>query len=216
MSEMAKTENDNEIKENVASDLAGLDSFGVNEPGTGQEVGTPLTQPSSDPVLGYVYFIRAGDHVKVGYSAQPLDRLQTLQTSHPEKLEILCTIPGSIKTERSLHARFQSYRVRGEWFRFGPGIRKFVKCASQISPRRRRLAAKAKRRPKPTPLPEVTRLLKLRKIHGADSAIGHHISVLAEVLPNHRAATNADQKAHLERTIKRTSAALELLLKAAA
>lgn len=168
---------------------------------------------------GRVYFIRAGSNVKIGFSTQPMDRLQSLQTSHPDKLEILCTIAGSRDTERDMHKRFAKFHVRGEWFRMSSEITAFVTWAKRRIPDKRRRAPKpadlAVAKIKQPPLPEVTKLLKLRTHYGANSPIGRHISVLTEAIPNHRAATDAVQKANLSAAIKRTTAALAFMMKAA-
>lgn len=171
-------------------------------------------------VQGRVYFIRAGQHVKIGYSAQPLDRLQALQTSHPDKLEILCTMPGSRETERDMHKRFAKFHVRGEWFKLSSEITAFITWTKRSIPDKRRRAAKPivgiVAKIKPPPLPEVTELLKLRRHYGARSSIGQHISILTEAIPNHRNATDAAQKANLAATIQRTTNALAIMMKAAA
>jgi hypothetical protein len=154
---------------------------------------------------GHVYFIRCGDKVKIGYSARPMDRLKALQTAHPEELQILRIMPGDQRTETRLHYMFRQHRVRGEWFLLAPEILQYIKIPEE-RPRRQR----------PPVLPEVTKLLRLRRKHGANTAIGHHISILTEALPLHHETTNFDQKRNLTASIVRTSAALESLLKAAA
>jgi len=65
---------------------------------------------------GRVYFIRAGEYVKIGFSNDAKHRIETLQTGQPYELECLCLIKGNRSTESKLHARFSKYHVRGEWF----------------------------------------------------------------------------------------------------
>ena len=74
----------------------------------------------------FVYFISAfGEQhlkrIKIGYSRDPLERLQKLQTGSPVKLELL----GTVKCRDDSHARsveklahnlFYKQRRRGEWF----------------------------------------------------------------------------------------------------
>jgi hypothetical protein len=219
MSEMAKSENDNGINGNGSDILASSDELSVNVSGTGEEIGTRLAQPRSTGVRhpGHVYFILVGDKVKIGYSARPLNRLRALQTSHPDKLHILATIPGSQKTEGRLHERFDRYKVRGEWFRFTPEIRGFI---NRFGHNRKKLTdapvPAVPSRPKLPVLPEVTRLLKLRDHHGALSAIGRHCSGLAEALPAYRVATDRDQKNNLAQSIQRLTAGLASKLAAVA
>lgn len=66
-----------------------------------------------------VYFIQSGDagNIKIGTtSGDPRLRLGSLQTGNPEKLRLLVAVPGGVRVEHSLHARFASARVTGEWF----------------------------------------------------------------------------------------------------
>jgi hypothetical protein len=49
---------------------------------------------------GRIYFIRAGDKIKIGFSTRPLDRLRNLQTAHPGCLEIIGTMRGAISLEK--------------------------------------------------------------------------------------------------------------------
>lgn len=73
-------------------------------------------------VQGYVYFIRGGDLVKIGWSTNPRLRLSQLQTASAERLRMVCAMPGSREDERALHVQFATLRVRGEWFRACPGL----------------------------------------------------------------------------------------------
>lgn len=65
---------------------------------------------------GFVYFISNGEAVKIGYSADPAKRFQSLQTSQPGTLVLLGTIAGNRELERELHTRFADRRRVGEWF----------------------------------------------------------------------------------------------------
>jgi hypothetical protein len=66
---------------------------------------------------GFNYFISDGEFVKIGYSARPKDRLNTLQGQIGRELRILAQYPGTIWTEHQLHSEFRTLRVHGEWFR---------------------------------------------------------------------------------------------------
>lgn len=65
---------------------------------------------------GRVYFVRAGEYVKIGFSTDAKSRIDSLQTGQPYDLECLCLIRGSRSTESKLHTRFAKSHVRGEWF----------------------------------------------------------------------------------------------------
>lgn len=67
-----------------------------------------------------VYLIRAGlaGDVKIGSTANPLNRLRGLQTSHPQKLRLIRLLDGGRKEEAGLHEKFAKHRKEGEWFAF--------------------------------------------------------------------------------------------------
>lgn len=81
--------------------------------------------------MSAIYFIGSRDDpqslVKIGYTRGDVnDRLKALQTGSPVLLEVLLSIPGTMRDEQDLHVRFRRHRVHGEWFRFGPEIAEFV------------------------------------------------------------------------------------------
>ena len=67
---------------------------------------------------GYIYLIKCGRFHKIGKASDVLNRLQTLQTGNPYKLKIIHTFKAKdySKAERLLHARYNYWRRRGEWF----------------------------------------------------------------------------------------------------
>lgn len=67
-----------------------------------------------------VYLIRAGETgpVKIGYAADPVDRLVNLQTAHWEQLHLLRVWEGELADEAALHLRFSDLRIAREWFSF--------------------------------------------------------------------------------------------------
>lgn len=71
---------------------------------------------------GFVYFVRGGDRVKIGWSRKVALRVSQLQTASAEQLELLGEMPGTLDTERALHDTFAPLRVRGEWFRAEVGL----------------------------------------------------------------------------------------------
>ena len=80
-------------------------------------------------IEGCVYFIRSEKThaIKIGFTAGQVEkRLSSLQTAHPYKLQLLATIPGTLEYEKSLHERFASFRLEGEWFQPHPDILAFI------------------------------------------------------------------------------------------
>jgi hypothetical protein len=66
-----------------------------------------------------VYFLRPVGQlgpVKIGCSKLPDLRLETLTTWSPVRLELICSVPGTHKDERTLHGMFRKHHVHGEWF----------------------------------------------------------------------------------------------------
>lgn len=86
----------------------------------------PLEQPQPP---GFVYFIRRmarGGAIKIGFSIEPQKRLARLQTSSADMLVILGVTPGTIATEKAIHARFKHLRLRGEWFRATDDLHAYI------------------------------------------------------------------------------------------
>lgn len=68
-----------------------------------------------------IYFIQAGDYVKVGLSKRESFKLRvsSIQTGNPHKLKVLRIIPTNHprRDERQFHFMLRAYRVQGEWFK---------------------------------------------------------------------------------------------------
>jgi hypothetical protein len=78
--------------------------------------------------MGNVYFIQAGDRVKIGFAKDVAARLAQLQTGNACRLKLLAVIPnGSHALERRLHAFFAEHRVRNEWFQFSGNMATLIK-----------------------------------------------------------------------------------------
>ena len=73
---------------------------------------------------GTVYAVEAGDLIKIGYTAGPVEnRIGDLRRMNGTALHLVCTWPGTQETERSLHALFAEHRKHGEWFDLPDGWR---------------------------------------------------------------------------------------------
>ena len=73
-----------------------------------------------------IYFIEANKKVKIGYTANPQNRISDIQTSNPDKLNVLLIIDGGCELERQLHKDFADYRLNGEWFEYSDSISDFI------------------------------------------------------------------------------------------
>jgi hypothetical protein len=75
-----------------------------------------------------IYFLQAGDDgpIKIGYSKNPEDRRDSLQTGNHLDLKLIGVIPGKTTLEEKLHNRFDKYRIKGEWFECSSDIIEFI------------------------------------------------------------------------------------------
>lgn len=82
---------------------------------------------------GLVYFVEREGFIKIGYSTVLVGRLAELargansiagMTVGPVRL--LATMAGDKRKERDLHARFESLRVGGEWFRPNAALWRYI------------------------------------------------------------------------------------------
>lgn len=135
---------------------------------------------------GYIYFIRAGSKVKIGFSTRPLIRLANLQTSHHEKLEVLGTKPGTKKLEADLHHRFRDFHVRGEWFQAHPLVLEYFKPHRSWRHRPLKLV------PAPAPIKQVR----------SDEPIVSQFVALGRELSQRRHLMPADAKPHASNLIE--------------
>lgn len=74
-----------------------------------------------------VYFVasKAGV-IKIGWSANAEKRVQSLQTTTHEPLEVLLIVEGDRSHERHAHRVLGVHRVRGEWFEDCTDVRQYI------------------------------------------------------------------------------------------
>lgn len=81
-----------------------------------------------------VYFLRAGDFVKIGKATgSTTARVNQLKTGCPFPIEVMATINGGLDKERSLHEQFSHIRAHGEWFHAAPELLSFIKSAGGVA-----------------------------------------------------------------------------------
>lgn len=78
-----------------------------------------------------VYFMQAGELVKIGTTTDLPKRISALRLASPVELKVIATIPGNAKKEAELHKRFAAYRKHGEWFVFSDEIKSFVESLTK-------------------------------------------------------------------------------------
>lgn len=92
----------------------------------------PVCAPRHERLRGgYIYFLRLGDTVKIGYSTDPFARATTLSVGIPGKIDAFVVVPGTRAIERECHRKFATHRISGEWFRMAEGVRVAMERAAK-------------------------------------------------------------------------------------
>lgn len=72
---------------------------------------------------GWVYYLRIGDRVKIGYSVDVKERMR----AYPPGSHLLAVHPGTKQLETEMHQRFAGSRAAGrEWFRETPDLTEHI------------------------------------------------------------------------------------------
>jgi len=79
---------------------------------------------------GDLYFVRAGDAVKIGHTANIVNRLGKMQADNHEKLDCLVLLRGRGHEEKRWHKDFAATHIRGEWFLWSPELERAMKTAA--------------------------------------------------------------------------------------
>lgn len=72
-----------------------------------------------------IYFIKAGNYIKVGYSKSESSfkyRMSSYKTSCPFEVEVISKIEGGVEEERNILSYFIEFHTRGEWFNYNESI----------------------------------------------------------------------------------------------
>lgn len=93
----------------------------------------------------FIYFIQCGDRfgpIKIGTATDVHGRLVGLQTGCPTELRLLGDVDAepNAPSERDLHGRFNTQRIRGEWFAWSPELQAFIDKQIKDSEVKRRKA----------------------------------------------------------------------------
>jgi len=77
---------------------------------------------------GHVYFLlsKMSSSVKVGFSTNVPRRVRALQTASAESLDLIGAMPGSMRTEKLIHASLCDFSIGGEWFAYCTPVQQFV------------------------------------------------------------------------------------------
>lgn len=81
---------------------------------------------------GFVYFVKAANRIKIGFSTKPLSRIQALKTSIPHPIDLTLVVRGTKSDEARLHKRLAAYRTNGEWFAESLAVMKTIWRAAYL------------------------------------------------------------------------------------
>jgi len=73
-----------------------------------------------------VYFIHAGDRIKIGRTEHIYDRFVTVCATIPGECFLMALLPGGQAEERALHERFGHLCIHSEWFRPDAELLSFI------------------------------------------------------------------------------------------
>jgi hypothetical protein len=99
-----------------------------------------IPRPEEASHDGFVYFVRVRDSldVKIGYSKDPVKRLQQLQTGCPTELDLeqVFFTTTAFASEQYLHQELNDHHVRGEWFKLTQEqvMSAFLKQCASLNP----------------------------------------------------------------------------------
>lgn len=79
-----------------------------------------------------IYFIGTLEKIKIGYTLNPIKRLNDMKRDNPEKLVLYLSLPGTKIEENNFHQIFSKYQIRNEWFEFTGALKEFVDKHSNI------------------------------------------------------------------------------------
>ncbi len=74
----------------------------------------------------YVFVNYFSNVCKIGYSANPIKRLNTIQTGCPFKLKMIVVVKGNRSVEKALHKKYKKYKTNGEWFNYKEELKEAI------------------------------------------------------------------------------------------
>lgn len=77
-----------------------------------------------------IYFIQSPDGaIKIGTSIRLTERIKQIAVDaniEVKSLLVLAVMNGAYAEEQAIHAKFEEYRIRGEWFKPNPELTSFM------------------------------------------------------------------------------------------
>lgn len=81
--------------------------------------------------MSVVYFVEAGDAIKIGTTRRFRRRMNDLSAGLPGGCKLLLAIPGGVAEERQIHHELATSRISNEWFQRSPAV---IDKIAQLSP----------------------------------------------------------------------------------
>ena len=75
-----------------------------------------------------IYFVTCNGFVKIGYSSNPEERLNTIQTGNPYEVFLEATLDGGAGTEKEIQHFFSQYHHNREWFELKGDLLEFLEA----------------------------------------------------------------------------------------
>ena len=98
------------------------------------ELKARVVTPQNLAEHGWVYYLRIGDHIKIGYAASLTKRM----AAYPPNTTFLAAHPGTRQDEKNLHAMLTLHRAAGrEWYDQAPEVLATVEQAKARADRYR-------------------------------------------------------------------------------
>jgi hypothetical protein len=89
--------------------------------------GKRVRQPRPTSRIGWIYYIRVGEHIKVGYASDLRDRLTN---GYPPNAEFLAAHRGTMVDEKVAHSLLYLHRaLRAEWYHPHPDVFAYIEQA---------------------------------------------------------------------------------------
>jgi len=71
---------------------------------------------------GFVYFMKVGHFVKIGFSTRPATRMKELHVGQSKDADLLFAVRGTRADEKAIHHSLSECHSRGEWFEATPSV----------------------------------------------------------------------------------------------
>jgi hypothetical protein len=84
---------------------------------------------------GFVYAIGDNDRVKIGWSEDPIRRLNKIRSDCPDVAHLLGLIPATRQQEAEAHKLLARWCIQREWFRRDGAVAAFVNMLPRPEPR---------------------------------------------------------------------------------